>query len=643
MSYIGKQPEFTQYPSKFFNGDGSAMTVTLDYAPPNDAALLVFIDGVRQDTSAYGCVGTSLTFTGSVPSGTNNVQVVHMGLTQDVGVPGDDTVTTAKIQDDAVTSAKIATDAVGSAEIAANAVGNAEMADDAIGINELSATGTASATTYLRGDNAWTAISEYDDSGLQDDIALLGFRIASNGSLAKYNLVDQTIDDFQDASGVNSGASTYATRDSTGKYYSGKNAATGGTVTTHGSYTVHSFTDTGSTNFVVGAAGNVAVLVVAGGGGGGTYSGGGGGAGGFRTSASHAVTATTYPVTVGAGGGGGTHNAPGDPSGWYEQGENGGNSIFDSITSAGGGGGMGYGDSGSSDGYGGSDGGSGGGGGTTTGAPDTIQGGDGNTPSTSPSQGSAGGTGDFRNYPGAPGNWYGGGGGGGGASAVGVNVQSMTNRNYGGTGGAGTANDYRTGASVTYSGGGGGAGGDQAGSGYGPPASGGAGGGGDSQPHDAAYNGAYVPGAIGTANSGGGGGGGAGANWGGYGGSGIVVVRYPTGDLASDENMILVSNTTAALNAPTKGDIVLTYTNGVGTTTLDTDLTAEISADGGSTWTALALASEGSTGSHNIATSHDVTISSTITAPYNMAYRIKTLNQSATKITRIQAVSLGWS
>ena len=82
---------------------------------------------------------------------------------------------------------------------------------------------------------------------------------------------------------------------------------------------------------------------------------------------------------------------------------------------------------------------------------------------------------------------------------------------------------------------------------------------------------------------------------------------------------------------------------GLGTTTLDTDLTAEISADGGSTWTALALGSEGSTGSHNIATSHDVTISSTITAPYNMAYRIKTLNQSASKTTRIQAVSLGWS
>ena len=169
MSYIGKQPEFTQYPSKFFDGDGSAMTVTLDYAPPNDAALLVFIDGVRQDTSAYNCTGTSCVFTGSVPSGTNNVQVVHMGMILDVGVPGDDTVTTVKIQDDAVTADKLANSI--NTEITANTakVTNAThtgdvtgataltIAADAVDIAMLSATGTASATTFLRGDNAWAS------------------------------------------------------------------------------------------------------------------------------------------------------------------------------------------------------------------------------------------------------------------------------------------------------------------------------------------------------------------------------------------------------------------------------------------------------------------------------------------------------
>ena len=169
---------------------------------------------------------------------------------------------------------------------------------------------------------------------------------------------------------------------------------------------------------------------------------------------------------------------------------------------------------------------------------------------------------------------------------------------------------------------------------------GGQGGGGAGKSGDS-YSGIGV---AGTVNTGGGGGSGGFTNGvGGAGGSGITVVRYTTGLFNSANNMTLVSTTTAAQAAPTKGDIVLTYTNGAGTTTLDTDLTAEISADGGSTWTALALGSEGSTGAHNIATSHDVTISSTITAPYNMAYRIKTLNQSASKTTRIHAVSLGWS
>ena len=41
--------------------------------------------------------------------------------------------------------------------LATNAVANAKVADDAIGLAELSATGTASSSTFLRGDNAWAA------------------------------------------------------------------------------------------------------------------------------------------------------------------------------------------------------------------------------------------------------------------------------------------------------------------------------------------------------------------------------------------------------------------------------------------------------------------------------------------------------
>ena len=45
---------------------------------------------------------------------------------------------------------------VGSGVIQADAVGSAAIADDAVGIANLGATGTASATTFLRGDNSWS-------------------------------------------------------------------------------------------------------------------------------------------------------------------------------------------------------------------------------------------------------------------------------------------------------------------------------------------------------------------------------------------------------------------------------------------------------------------------------------------------------
>ena len=57
----------------------------------------------------------------------------------------------------------------------------------------------------------------------------------------------------------------------------------------------------------------------------------------------------------------------------------------------------------------------------------------------------------------------------------------------------------------------------------------------------------------------------------------------------------------------------MTYTNGVagtgGATVINTDLTAEFSADNGATWTSMTLVAQGSTGSaspHLIVSAHDV-------------------------------------
>jgi len=437
-----------------------------------------------------------------------------------------------------------------------------------------------------------------DLTGLEDDVALLGFRVASNGSLAKYNLVDQTVDDFQDTSGVDASASTNEIRDSSGKYYSG---------TVVGSYSTDSITATGAGTWTAPANTIQAdVLIVAGGGGGGGFQGGGGGAGGVIHDADYTVVpAVVYDVTVGAGGaagsGAGSRGTTGSDSVWNVNAE--GSGI--TFTSDGGGGG---GSQGANDPY---DGGSGGGSGSYNLNPGQATQA---SPSGATGYGFDGGTGFNDGNLGA--------GGGGGAGAVGANGTVAV----GGDGGAGRefTNFSSYGVSGFFAGGGGG-GTYLSGSG----GSGGSGGGGA---------GSSGTGTAATASTGGGGGGSGGT--GGVGGSGVFLIRHRT---EVYNNMTLVSTTTAAQAAPTKGDVVFTYTDNIGTATLGTDLTAEISADGGSTWTAMTLGSEGSTGTHKIATAHDVTISSTITSPWNMAYRIKTLNQSGTKATRIQAVSLGWS
>jgi len=210
--------------------------------------------------------------------------------------------------------------------------------------------------------------------------------------------------------------------DASGNYGALYVTATGGTIATSGDYKIHTFTGDGC--FVVSCAGNpsgsasVDYLVVAGGGGGGgdevSTAGGGGGAGGFRYSASTfcsegpgaplanptgiSVSATTYPVTVGGGGAGGSSPKPND-------GTQGSNSVFSTITSTGGGFGNGAGAPEGNAGSGGS-----GGGARNTSA------GSGNTPPTSPSQGNPGGASSV----GGPTYASGGGGGARGSTSLGV-------------------------------------------------------------------------------------------------------------------------------------------------------------------------------------------------------------------------------
>ena len=232
---------------------------------------------------------------------------------------------------------------------------------------------------------------------------------------------------------------------------------------------------------------SVDFLVAAGGASGGSsYNSGGGGAGGYRTSTQDVLEGLVITVTVGDGGATVLNAVGNDGSTSSISGAG-----TTTITSAGGGKG-GTGTAGAA-----GSGGSGGGGGSVGG---NTSGGAGNTPSTSPVQGYAGGAG-VESGPGYPG------GGGGGASAVGGDASTSV----GGVGGAGSASSI-TGSSVTRSGGGGGC--NQPGT---TPGAGGAGGGG-------AANAEGSTATSGTANTGGGGGASRANGQSGAGGKGVVIL-----------------------------------------------------------------------------------------------------------------------
>jgi len=249
--------------------------------------------------------------------------------------------------------------------------------------------------------------------------------------------------------------------------------ATGGTVTDitdNGiNYKVHTFTTSG-TFTVLGDLEEVEYLVVAGGGGGGgsPYNGGAGGGAGGAIVGSAFLTTGSYTVTIGAGA----------PREYTNQGYNGSNSVFNSLTAIGGGGGGAHPNAVNT----GADGGSGGGG--------TQSGGTGGA--GTPGQGNDGAS--------SPGYGQQGGGGGAGAAAtsfhggIGIEWPVGSGNYYAGGGGSEERNAFNN-----------------------PIGQGGQGGGGNGLDQ----NGTNSADTLGDANTGGGGGGGAGS-----GGSGIVIIRY---------------------------------------------------------------------------------------------------------------------
>ena len=115
MAYIGKQPIVGNFQVcdaiSVVNGQAAyTMQVSSTNVNPESANhMLVSLNGVLQKPgSSFTISGATITFASNLV--TNDVIdfIILLGNVLDLGVPSDDSVTTAKIVDDAVTAAKIA-------------------------------------------------------------------------------------------------------------------------------------------------------------------------------------------------------------------------------------------------------------------------------------------------------------------------------------------------------------------------------------------------------------------------------------------------------------------------------------------------------------------------------------------------------
>ena len=224
MAYIGNSPanvgnyQIVDTIAGSFNASSTSFALAsggITITPAKSGQLLVAINGVLQQpddtgTNGFKVSGSNVVFS-SPPASGDTFWAVYQGQNVDIGTPSDDVVDTAHIKDNAITAAKIADGTIVAADIGA----------DAVGLSELSATGTASSSTFLRGDNAWVAVD-----ALPSQSGNAGKFLTTNASTASWAVLDT------DANTTTKGLYEHAhTISANYSITSGNNAITAGPIT----------------------------------------------------------------------------------------------------------------------------------------------------------------------------------------------------------------------------------------------------------------------------------------------------------------------------------------------------------------------------------------------------------------------------
>ena len=217
------------------------------------------------------------------------------------------------ITDSAITTAKIASCAVIEAKIAGNAVTSAKITDGQVTADDLASSLNLTGKTVTLPQSAFSVVDQ--------NIALLGFKMAVNDGLTVFNLVDGVVDEFHDESGADEGEGSNDTYCSSNDNYingtDGASFAAGFSTTlisepqTSAAATTPAANAGTSGTFTVPA--NVTSVNIrawgAGGGGGRPATCSGGGGGGYAEGTLAVTASQTLHISAGNGGG----YSPGSP------------------------------------------------------------------------------------------------------------------------------------------------------------------------------------------------------------------------------------------------------------------------------------------------------------------------------------------